>query len=165
MSFVGINRAVPDCTPWQLCDGIYGEIEGASKGLALLHDLPPCIAGGLSRSLDGLEHDLLPVSIAMDAMRIGSAVLADNGHVGKNTVHAVSGAAGGWVGAWVGGATGAHCGELLGASIGTVLGGIPGTVAGASVGGAIGFIGGSIYGGVTAAKLAETFTSRATLYG
>ncbi len=103
-------------------------------------------AGVAARVVEGVEKVALPVGVALDAARLGTAYLADGNRVGTHLVQTGAGIAGGWAGAAAGTAAGAEGGAALGGAIGALFAGV-GAVPGAAIGG----VAGGIIGGVAGA--------------
>lgn len=106
---------------------------------------------GTGKTLDAIGKVAKPVAIATDIIRLGTAVEADGGAIGNNTIKTSANILGGWAGA----ASGAAVGAKGGAVIGSFFGPGPGTAIGGFVGGIVG----GIVGGVTVSWGSEKVVS------
>lgn len=112
------------------------------------------VAGGAARTLEAFGKVARPVAIITDTVRLGAAVHADGGTIGRNTAVTAGSVAGGWAGAVAGGLAGAKGGAVVGAAVGAMFGGL-GAVPGAAVGGFLGGLAGSIGGAFVGAAAGE----------
>ncbi|KAI1710102.1 hypothetical protein Ddc_13576 [Ditylenchus destructor] len=119
--------------------------------------------------VQGASKVLLPLSLLLDTVRVGSALYRDLKTEEKQMRHtavAVSSIAGGWAGAAAGAYGGAETGAAAGASIGAFFGGV-GAIPGATLGTVCGTIAGAISGGILGSAAAEKAAQKVTdrLYG
>lgn len=71
-------------------------------------------ADNAARVLKILDGVAVPVGVAIDSVRLGSAFHADGDKIGKETVHTAGSVAGGWAGTLGGAAGGAEVGTTIG---------------------------------------------------
>lgn len=95
-------------------------------------------ASRLGRAFQAVGRVVRPLGIASDINEIRNGLQQDGGTIGRNTVQAASGVAGGWGGAIAGAKAGAVVGTFIGGPIGTVIGGVAGGVIGGIAGSALG---------------------------
>ncbi|MCB0077875.1 MAG: hypothetical protein KDD73_10730 [Anaerolineales bacterium] len=100
-----------------------------------------------ARLLEGARRIALPVAVATDVFRLGSAFHADGNQIGTETKETIGGVAGGWAGAFAGAKGGAVAGAWAGGLIGSVFPGV-GTAVGAGVGSFVGGLAGGIGGAI-----------------
>ena len=82
MSFIRGNLTVTASDYWKSCSHAEAtSLDSKDEALGSLGGA----AAGLSHELDRIEHDILPVALALDAMRVESALLRDGGRIGGNT--------------------------------------------------------------------------------
>jgi len=120
------------------------------------------VCNGVDKVVGVMQHAnkvIVPLEIAMNTVRIGSAIYDDFGtnkkkKRPKKTIKTTASVAGGWGGGIGGGIAGAKGGAVAGALIGTLFGGV-GVIPGAAIGGLIGSIGGTIGGGMGGSLAAE----------
>jgi len=124
--------------------------------------IPPAIleaAGKGARLLEAAQKIAIPVAIAIDTFRLGSAFHDDGNQIGSNTKRTAGSVAGGWAGAWAGAEAGAWIGGGIGFAVGSVVP-VLGNAAGAGIGGVIGGIVGGIGGAFGGSWLGEQAGSK-----